>query len=140
MKQVYTTFLDVEIKLKDCGIINTGSDVIRGRNVYHYGEIPEIKTETITSDFATYLEHKWLLHSKKKERRGRILLYILRPNNAVLKLYEDEIESVTGYRKAKVVDNPEWKYLYKDLGFNELTELIFNREQELKSMLLRNEG
>lgn len=38
----------------------------------------------------------------------------------------------------EVVENPRINYFESDLGFNGYSELVFNREQELKSMLLDN--
>lgn len=39
--------------------------------------------------------------------------------------------------KHKIIDNPKIEWLEKDLGFKGYSELVFDREQELKAMLLQ---
>ena len=136
MKQVFTKSMDIEIRLKDGRIIRTGSHAFRGRYIYHYAE-PEDKVETIFSDFEQYLAERGLLYSIPKRHNGRNLLRILCAQETIAKIYEDEIALIAVFHHTKVVDNPKWEFLTKDLGFNELTELLYNREQELKSMLTK---
>lgn len=111
--------------------------LLGGRYIYHYAELPENKVETILSDFERHLAEHGVLYGVAKRRKGRQLLYIW-SRGGTKKVYEDEIKFIIVSYHNEVVENPKWKYLFKDLGFNELTELLYNREQELKSTLTKD--
>ena len=51
-------------------------------------------------------------------------------------VYKDSLKAVEIEHVYKIVDNPRIEWLDKDLGFKGYSELVFDREQELKSMML----
>ena len=139
MKQIYINTSNIEIHLKTGRVISIEDDALCGRYQYYYAECQEkAEREDIFSDFPQYLAQRNLLWcSVKKHKRNKVrkLLYIRRSFNQIDKIekvYEDEIESITIWHCIKVVADPKWEYLTEDLTFNELTELLYNREQELK--------
>ena len=52
-------------------------------------------------------------------------------------VYKDSLKAVEIHHIYEVVDNPIIEYLEKDLGFKGYSELVFDREQELKNMMLK---
>ena len=56
--------------------------------------------------------------------------------NLTGKVYEDDFDYLEVMSKYTVIDNPRIELLQKDLGFKGYSELVFDREQELKRMML----
>lgn len=54
------------------------------------------------------------------------------------RVYEDEIDYFEVKYKYTIYKNPSTNWLQKNLGFTEYSELVFDREQELKAVLLEN--
>ena len=51
-------------------------------------------------------------------------------------VYKDELEAFEIKHIYEVVENPIIEQLEKDLGFKGYSQLVFDREQELKNMLI----
>lgn len=138
MKQIYTIFREVKIILKDGHIIETNSDVMAGRYIYHYGEMPTETTEIYTENLFLHLRKFELIYDYRTTLFKGQKLAVWCPNS-IEKIYTNDIDKIEVRYSSKVADAPSWKYLREDLGFYDLSELIFNREQELRAKLLEEE-
>lgn len=113
-----------------------------GRHVYQYGEVPDNYEEkfnnpdTVFDELLKKLEYASEYPGEKTFLSKR--LYVYDYSGFRQRIYKDELMSFTIKHIFEIVENPRIDYLKSDLGFNEYTELIFNREQELKSMLLND--
>ena len=87
------------------------------------------ETATLEKTFNDYNEIgtlPWLLEEFK---------YFLHLGKGIV--YKDSLKAVEIHHIYEVVDNPTIEYLEKDLGFKGYSELVFDREQELKNMMLK---
>ena len=117
------------------------ADGISGRDVYLYGELPKNKVEQFrnkdtvfselakrcggyTDDFTGY----------KTFWRKRIYIDLFPLANGIV--YKDQLEAFEIEHVYEIVENPIIEYLQKDLGFKGYSRLVFDREQELKNMLI----
>lgn len=102
-----------------------------GRSIYQYDEVPQDKTiiyKTWEEVRKNTLYH-WFdttLFSRRK---------YLNYDNLPRKVYEDEFDYLEINISYKIVDNPNIKMLQEDLGFKGYSELVFDREQELRRMM-----
>lgn len=116
------------------------ADSIGGRYVYLYGEVPENRVEKY--------ENKDTVFSELIKRNGysddftgcktfwRKMVYINLYPLASGIVYKDELEAFEIEHIYEIVENPIIEQLEKDLGFKEYSQLVFDREQELKNMLI----
>lgn len=129
----------VYLHLKTNGLWKYVDDNV-GRYVYLYGEVPENKVEkfenknTVFSDLIKKIGYNENFQGNKTFWKKRI--YILLFPLAREIVYKDELEAFELEHIYEVVENPDIELLKKDLGFKGYSQLIFDREQELKSMLI----
>ena len=151
MKTVYkATNHIITIYFKDgTSISKDFADSFHGRFKYQYGELPknEFEEYTGTEDevWAALLKRSNYTDKYKgdvtifKKRR-----YLPDVNIDLIwinkRIYKDELLKFTIEIKYKDYSNnlPSIETLEKDLGFKDYSEFVFMREQELKSMLLKN--
>ena len=114
---------------------------ISGRSCYQYGEIPENyiekydNEETVFKDLAKRVGYTDNFEGNKTFWRKRLYLELFPIGNGIV--YKDSLKAVKIEHIYKVIDNPRIEWLEQDLGFKGYSELIFDREQELKEMLLK---
>ena len=137
MKAVYIHKIYLHLKING---IWKYADSIDGRYIYFYGEVPEDKVEKF--------QNKDTIFSELIKRSGYIddftgyktfwrkRLYIDLFPLASGRVYADELEEFEIEHAYEIVENPIIEQLEKDLGFKGYSQLIFDREQELKNMLI----
>lgn len=127
-------------ELKNGRIIK--DEVGYGRYVYQYDEVPDNYEEkfnnpdTVFDELLKRLNYIPEYHGDKTFFTKRIYVYDYFGFRE--RIYKDELVSFTIKHVFETIENPRIDYLESDLGFNGYSELIFNREQELSSMLLKN--
>lgn len=116
-------------------------DNIGGRYKYQYGEVPENYTEKYDNKETVFDELKRRLgyvdgsDELKTFWKKRVYLDLFPLGKGIV--YKDSLKVVEIHHIYEVVDNPIIEYLEKDLGFKGYSELVFDREQELKNMMLK---
>ena len=140
MKAVYIHKIITEININ--GEWETvDNKFIGGRYIYKYGEIPENYTEkfdneeTVFYDFAKRIGYTDDFKGLKTFWKKRVYLDLFPLGNGII--YKDSLKAAEIHHIYEVVDNPTIEYLEKDLGFKGYSELVFDREQELKNMMLK---
>ena len=132
MKKVFTRGFEVIMTLQNGGTISYTSDGIGGRACYIYDELPNEETVIIDNpdDVWDYLLTKCHFVERKT-------LFSKKPyiDYNGKKIYKGEIVSRSERYFPIIVENPKIEYLQKDLGFYGYSQLVFDREQELKEML-----
>ena len=130
MKVVFKEERKYIFHLKDGATVKSKYEF--GRSLYQYDEVPQDKTiiyktwkEVLTNTL--YYWSDTTLFSRRK---------YLHYENLTGKVYEDEFDYLEIKISYKIEDNPNIKTLQEDLGFIGYSELVFDREQELKRMML----
>ena len=129
MKAVFKAKNKYIFHLKDGTIVESKYQF--GRSLYQYDEVPQDKTiiyktwEEVCENTLYYCCDTTLFTKRK----------YLNYNNLTRKVYEDEFDYLEVKITYEVVDNPDIFLLQKDLGFKGYSELVFDREQELKRMM-----
>ena len=140
MKAVYIGKKIVTIKLTDSIISRRYCGI---RSIYNYGEVPE-DTKYVFDDKETVFEKLIEKLGYIPEYKGEKTLFKKREyiNEYGFKgrIYKDKLISFEILYTYTVIDNPRIEWLKEDLGFKGYSELIFNREQELKSMMSLNKN
>ena len=132
MKQVFITQYKYIFHLK--GGKTVESIYGFGRSMYQYDEVPQDRT-IIYKTWKEVLKntlYDWYditLFTKRK---------YLNYSNLTGKVYEDEFDYLEVKIFNKVVNNPNIEMLQKDLGFKGYSELVFDRECELRKMMEAN--
>lgn len=143
MKAVYTKSIEIIFYLKNGVEKKTGSDYVNGRYCYNYEEVPSDNGDIVdiygelTEEAEKKLNHFSCIHGVYTSRFSKRKYFVVETFMDDEKVYIDEIEFVTIKEKHKIIDNPKIEWLEKDLGFKGYSELVFDREQELKAMLLQ---
>ena len=120
---------------------NVDDKFIGGRYIYKYGEMPKNYTEkfdneeTVFYDFAKRIGYTDDFKGSKTFWKKRVFLDLFPLGKGIV--YKDSLKAVEIHHIYEVVDNPTIEYLEKDLGFKGYSELVFDREQELKNMMLK---
>lgn len=107
------------------------------RHVYFYGEVPENKVDKFTNKDTVFSEfvkagsyaHSFTVYKTFWRKR----FYIQLANERV---YKDELEEFEIQHVYEIVENPIIEKLERDLGFKGYSQLVFDREQELKNKLI----
>ena len=136
MKAVYTKNIELIVLLKDGNEYRFNSDNTFGRSYYFYGIVPEC--EEIELTVSEYVEEYQLFHIKSGStflKRRMYEVFAGRPYDK--KIYRDEIDRIVIKKKYRVIENPRIEWLEKDLGFKGYSELVFDREQELKKLMMK---
>lgn len=145
MKAVYKKKTKIEIVLNDDTKITTNTDFLCGRYVYNYGNVPEDENisyivygkfneemQELCCQYCSLLEYCITGRLNKKH-----LIRIRTSYSNWRKVQIKDVKFVNVLKKYEIVDNPKIKWLEEDLGFKGYSELVFDREQELKSLLLK---
>lgn len=134
MKAVYRKIITYHVYLKDGTILSDDQYYC-----WTYGELPQKYTttygnaKTIFKDLLSeigYFEDYDGMKTLFKKRR-----YITRGFGK--RVYEDEMDYFEVKHRFATYSNMPTEWLQKNLKFKEYSELIFDREQELKAMLLQ---
>ena len=134
MKTIYINDLYYQITLKDNTSIRSYSC---GTPMYQYGELPEVNKKEYSGEDVFYdLANKLHDNILKNLITGREYIY-----NYIFdrKIYKDEVKSFEEINCYKKVDKPKISKLQNDLGFYKYSELVFDREMELKNMLIQRQ-
>lgn len=137
MKSVYIHKIITELNIN--GEWETVND-IGGRYTYFYGEVPENYTEKFDNEETVFYElakkagYIGDFKGSKTFWKKRVYLDLFPLGHGIV--YKDSLKAVEIHHIYEVVDNPIIEYLEKDLGFKGYSELVFDREQELKRMTL----
>ena len=151
MKTIYrATNYIVTIYFKDgTSVSNDFANSYHGRFKYQYGELPPNTRE----EFLGTEDEVWAALLKRSNYfdcyQGNVTIFKKRrylPNVNIdliwinQRIYKDELLKFTIEKRFKDYSNnlPSIEILEKDLGFKDYSEFVFMREQELKSMLLKN--
>ena len=116
------------------------ADSIDGRYVYLYGEVPENRVEEFKNKdtvFSELIKRSGYIEDftgYKTFWRKRVYVNLFPLANGIV--YKDELEAFEIEHIYEVVENPIIEQLEKDLGFKGYSQLVFDREQELKNMLI----
>ena len=135
MKQIYFYRTTIFVKLKDDSIVTIKGNKIK----WNYGDIPEDKIQkyensnTIFDDLCNVMNvnPSISLFSKKKYFNQETFFWTWSVDGTVK---QDTIQSFVVYTNYNT-GNPPIKALQKELTFMEYTELLFDREHDLKSAL-----
>lgn len=137
MKAVYTQKINVRLNINGEWI---KVEKISGRCCYRYGEVPENyvekydNEETVFEDLAKRIGYVDGFKGEKTFWKKRVYLELFPIGRGIV--YKDALKAVEIEHIYKVEDNPRIEWLEQDLGFKGYSELVFDREQELKSMML----
>ena len=137
MKAVYTHLRTWTIRLKDKRTLSYSTYSVNGK-YYHYGEIPDNHIEDFISQETVFDDLIRTLYAYGSDRtifKKREYLNIVQFNE---RIYKDELLSFDIQHKFEIVDNPKIDLLERDLGFRGYSELVFDREQELRNMVVKN--
>lgn len=150
MRTVYTHNRQWRIYFKDGSVIK--ASLLRdshNRLAYSYGEKPVnrieehcVKTVDDKNEQARIFEELIQKMGFEKGYHGHKSWFKKRPYLENIwfgkKIFRDEIIGWEIWDTYQTVENPEMCFLQKDLSFNEYSQLIFDREQELRSMFHEN--
>lgn len=129
-KQVYIQKTRVEIFLKDGTKINTTPYYYGGSQYYSYGCLPN--DEQYEYGFDKFTKVFSLLIDKTLFRKREYVNY----SWIGKRIYKENFDKAVITIEYKVVDEPRIDWLQK-LGFNLYSELVFNRENELRKLLVK---
>jgi hypothetical protein len=141
MKQLYTIDTITSNLYLNNGrskIVNRELSIL-GRYSYQYGEVPDDKIieysdwDSMLKGIGYINEFKGLVTKFKKR------IYINERHYNLGKIYKDEFQKLvieTKYKIIKANRYPSIEMLERDLGFMKYSELVFDRENELKKMML----
>lgn len=137
MKRVYvcTTIISLNIN----GKWITKKQMV-GRPKYQYGEKPvnHFKVfdneETVFEDLINILQYESGFKGYRTFWRKRLYIDLYPFSDDVC--YKDSLKEFKVDYFYETVENPIIKYLEEDLGFMGYSELVFDREQELKRLML----
>lgn len=137
MKAVYIHKRYLHLKIN--GIWKYADD-IGGRYIYLYEELPKNRVEqfrnkdTVFSELVKRCGYVDDFMGCKTFWRKRIYVDLFPLANGIV--YKDQLEAFDIEHVYEIVKNPIIEYLQKDLGFKGYSQLVFDREQELKNMLI----
>ena len=137
MKGVYTKYIELKVLLKNGREYHFSSDNMFGRSGYLYGEVPECKEIKLTLSEYMNKDNR-IFHVKSGRtlfKRRTYEVFHSYPND--VRIYSDEIDSIVINNGYKLIENPRIEWLEKDLGFKGYSELVFDREQELKKLMMK---
>lgn len=130
MKAVYIHKIRLHFKVN--GIWKYASNFFDGYT-YLYGEVPENTVDKFANKDAEFSELvKFCGYTDGCKTFWRKRVYIPIANK---RIYKDELEDLEMEHIYTIVKNPTIEKLERDLGFKGYSQLVFDREQELKNML-----
>lgn len=138
MKAVYTHKINVRLNINGKWV---KAEETSSHCRYQYGEVPENyiekydNEETVFEDLAKRIGYIDGFKGEKTFWRKRVYLELFPIGVGIV--YKDSLKAVEIEHIYKVEDNPRIDWLESDLGFKGYSELVFDREQELKSMMVK---
>lgn len=130
MKQVYTIDSKTKIFLKD-GTKIEESSYWCSRDYYHYGIVP--KNEEHIYNYEEFIKEYSLCSDNTLFKKREYINYSCFGK----RVYKEDFDKAVVIIIYKIVEEPRIDWLQNDLNFNEYSELVFNRENELRKMLER---
>lgn len=131
MKAVYIHKIRLHLKVN--GIWKRAQKFYAGYT-YLYGEVPENTVDKFANKDAEFSELiKFCGYTDSCKTFWRKRIYIPVANK---RIYKDELEDLEMEHIYTIVENPTIEKLERDLGFKGYSQLVFDREQELKKMLI----
>ena len=134
MKQVYIKITESKFYLNTDDVLINNT---KGRK-YYYDEIPSNKFEEYSGEDvwekflkAAHYESGFKGHKTRFKKR------IYADGYPIINeyIFKDELLKFTIETIYEIVENPSIKDLQDDLGFMGYSELVFNREQELRKLM-----
>ena len=145
MKSVYIKTTTIEITLTNGNTIVKDDYNPLGfmRYMYQYGEVPS-DTATEYNDTDKILDNLGFVMSlpiRQTLFRKRLYIYdsTLGDSDFGQRIYKDEVKSFVVRYNYKIITNPSIKRLQSDLDFYTYSQLVFDREHELKGMLNKSD-
>ena len=141
MKAVYIHKTNVRLNINGEWVKVENVMGIGSRYIYLYGEVPQNyiekydNEETVFEDLAKRIGYVKEFNGYKTFWKKRIYLDLFPMCRGIV--YKDSLKAVEIEHIYKIVDNPRIEWLEKDLGFKGYSELVFDREQELKGMMMK---
>lgn len=139
-KEIYIHKTIWTLYLKNGKNIVYKSDNSYGEYIYLYDYKPNDSIEEFKDEKTVFKE---LLRNLNyiEEFQGYITkfskrIYIDDYHTFKSRIYKDEVDYFTIQHIYKTIDSPNIKKLMKDLDFYKYSELVFNREQQLRKMLI----
>ena len=139
MKAVYIKTTTIEITLTNGQTIfkNDYKPSDFTRSLYQYGEVPNEKIIEFDNSYEP-LDNLALLMLKPIYQtlfKKRSYIYDYDNEDRLYRIYEDTIKSFVVKNNYKIITNPSINRLQSDLDFYTYSQLVFDRERELKGML-----
>ena len=138
MKEVYITDRIINLNINGEWITKRP---IPGRPQYQYGEKPQNyfklfnNEETVFEDLINILRYVGGVKVYKTFLRKRSYIDLFPFEEGII--YKDSLKEFKINYFYETVKNPIIKYLEEDLGFMGYSELVFDREQELKELIIK---
>lgn len=143
MKAVYTKAIEMTFYMRDGTEATTGSDYCSGRSYYIYDEVPDNTEVTydvygvLREDTKRAIGRFPFVDNIRKSKFSNKSYLNIKQWYGWQKLCINDIDFIVLREIYTVHDNPKIEWLEKDLGFKGYSELVFDREQELKNLLLK---
>jgi len=122
--------------LKNGKKIISNSDERNGRYVYLYNYKPNNNIEEIKRFKELLVKMGYIEEFNGYTTKFSKRKYIDDYHYFKIRLYEDEFDYITIQHIYKTIEKPDIKQLIKDLDFYKYSELVFDRERELREMLI----
>lgn len=140
MKAVYIKKTKLKLNINGEWIYAKETDGIR-RYIYHYGEAPENHSEkyyteeSVFNDLISRIGYENGFEGYKTFFTKRLYINLFPLKQGIV--YKDSLKAFEVEHIYEIVENPKIKWLEEDLGFKGYSELVFDREQELRSMMIK---
>lgn len=137
MKEVYISDHILNLNINGKWITK---ESICGRPIYQYGEKPANhfklfnNEETVFENLINVVGYESGFKGYKTFWRKRLYVNLFPFAEGIV--YKDSLKEFKIDYFYETVENPIIKYLEEDLGFMGYSELVFDREQELKRLML----
>ena len=128
MKAVFQRHYKYIFHLKDGSTVKSKYQF--GRSMYQYREVPKDEV-VIYKTWEEALEHTLYCYDTTLFSKRKYINH----SNLTNKVYEDEFDYLEIQYTYKIIDNPDIETLQKDLGFKGYSELVFDRECELRKLM-----
>lgn len=136
MKEVYIADYILNLNINGKWITKKS---ICGRPIYRYGEKPANYSkvfnneETVFEDLIKILGYKSGFNGYKTFWKKRLYINLFPTAQGIV--YKNSLKEFKVDYFYKTIENPIIEFLEKDLGFMGYSELVFDREQELKRLM-----
>lgn len=134
MKDIYINETEVYVNLKNGEQILVSQG---GRSMYQYGDMPENRDVKISGEDNgfKYLKTFMIYPYGITLFKHREYFYVLTKGN-YKKIYKSQIDNILILYRYTKIEKPRMEWVKKDLDFYTYSQLVFDREQDLKEMLI----